>query len=235
MANRTRTVICKAAAALAAAIVLGACSGAPHHRSITLTFIRHAQSENNADGVIDTDVPGPGLTAQGRGQAEQIAHQLERNHYDGVYASSMLRSRQTAAPLAEEIGRQVQILPGLREIDAGWYNGGPSSRADLTYLLAPKGWVQGNRVEAVPGSINGNQFNDQFGAAVQKIYDSGDANPVAFSHGAAIMSWTLMNVKNPQDSLMTDHPLPNIGRVVISGNPMTGWKLVDWDGVRRFS
>jgi broad specificity phosphatase PhoE len=235
MPNRSRNLMCKAAAALAAVILLGACFGGPHFRSITLTFVRHAQSENNADGVIDTDVPGPGLTAEGKTQAQQIAHELQRDRYDGVYASTMLRSQQTAAPLAREIGRQVQILPGLREINAGWYDDTRSSRADSTYLVAPEAWLRGDRTEAIPGSIDGNQFNDQFGEAVQKIYDSGDSKPVAFSHAAAIMAWTLMNVKNSKNSLMTDHPLPNIGRVVITGSPVGGWKLVDWDGIRTFN
>ena len=49
------------------------------------------------------------------------------------------------------------------------------------------------------------------------------------------MVWTLLNVKNPKSSLLTSHPLPNAGRVVITGNPMDGWTLVDWDGVRNFS
>lgn len=234
MANRTRTVGRQAAIALVVAVILGACS-TPQPRTITVTFIRHAQSEANAAGIIATDVPGPGLTEEGRGQARQIARQLQGNRYDGVYASSMARSQQTAAPLATEIGRAVQVLPGLREIDAGWYDDTSSSRADLTYLVAPQGWLRGDRGLAIPGSIDGNEFNDQFGAAVQKIYDSGDANPVAISHGTAIMAWTLMNVKNPRASLMTDHPLPNIGRVVITGSPGTGWKLVDWDGIRTFS
>jgi broad specificity phosphatase PhoE len=234
MPNRTRAVIRHVVVALAAALTLGACS-TPQPHTITLTFIRHAESESNAADIIATDVPGPGLTEQGRGQAQQIARQLQGNRYDGVYASSMLRSQQTAAPLATEIGRAVQILPGLREVDAGWYDSGPSSRSDRTYLLAPEGWLRGDRTLAIPGSIDGNEFNEQFGAAVQKIYDSGDVNPVAVSHGVAIMAWTLMNVKNPRVSLMTDHPLPNIGRVVITGSPATGWKLVDWDGIRAFN
>lgn len=235
MSNRIRTCTRRAAIALAAAIALGACS-APAPRSITVTFIRHAESENNAAGVIDTTVPGPGLTKTGQGQAEQLARQLSRNHYDGVYASPMLRSQQSAAPLAHDIGKQVQVLPGLREIDAGWYDGKPTSMADSTYLLAPHGWVTGDRSFTVPGtSVDGNVFNEEFTAAVQKIYSSGESNPVAFSHGAAIMSWTLMNTKNSKPSLMTDHPLPNIGRVVITGNPVNGWKLVDWDGIRAFN
>lgn len=235
MANRTRTVIWKAAAALAAVITVGACSSSPHVRSITLTFVRHAQSEANAAGIVDTSVPGPGLTEEGEGQAEQLAHQLSRNHFDGIYASDMLRAQETAAPLAHALGKAVTPLPGLREIDAGWYNHTPKKTANLTYLLAPGDWLNGDRKDAVPGSINGDEFNDQFGAAVQKIYDSGNSKPVAFSHGEAIMYWTLMNVKNPKDSLVNTHPLPNVGRVVITGSPAMGWTLVDWDGIRDFS
>ncbi|WP_370491828.1 histidine phosphatase family protein [Mycobacterium sp. pW045] len=232
--NRTGTVFAMVAAALAAALVLGGCSGTPHTRTITLTFIRHGESEANAAGIIDTTVPGPGLTEKGRAQAQEIVDQLSRNRYDGVYASSMARSQQTAAPLARELGRQVQILPGLREIDAGWFADKQNTVVNATYLLAPQAWIHGDRTAAIPGSIDGNQFNDEFSAAVQRIYDSGDANPVAFSHSASIMAWTLMNVRNPRDELMTDHPLPNIGRVVIKGSPSTGWKLVDWDGIRAF-
>lgn len=230
-----RTVIWKALAALIVTITIGACSGGSHVRSITLTFIRHAQSQSNADHVINTDIPGPSLTEDGQAQAEQLAHQLSRNKFDAVYASDMVRTQETAQPLAQALGKRVEILPGLREIDAGWFNDTPDNRARSTYLLAPADWLNGDRKNAVPGSISGNEFNEQFSAAVQKIYDSGNAKPVAFSHAEAIMYWTLMNVKNPKDSLATSHPLPNLGRVVVTGNPSTGWTLVDWDGIRDFS
>jgi broad specificity phosphatase PhoE len=235
MANSTRSVLWKVAAALAAVITVGACSGSPHVRSITLTFIRHAQSESNVRHIIDTDIPGPSLTEEGQGQAEQLAHQLSRNNFDGVYASDMVRSQQSAEPLAHALNKHVVVLPGLREIDAGWYNHTPHKRAKSTYLLAPADWLNGDLKDAIPGSVDGKQFNDQFSAAVQTIYDSGNSRPVAFSHAESIMYWTLMNVKNPKDSLVTSHHLPNLGRVVITGSPAMGWTLVDWDGIRDFS
>lgn len=232
--NRTRTVIAMLAATLAAVLMLGGCSGPPQPRTITLTLIRHAESEANAAGIVDTSVPGPGLTEKGRTQAQELANQLSHNRFDGVYASSMARAQESAAPLARELGRQVQVLPGLREINAGWFEDKSGSVVDSTYLLAPLAWIHGDRTAAIPGSIDGNEFNEEFTAAVRRIYDTGDTKPVAFAHGASIMTWTLMNVKNPRDELMTDHPLPNNGRVVITGNPATGWKLVDWDGIRAF-
>ncbi|HEY1840426.1 MAG TPA: histidine phosphatase family protein [Mycobacterium sp.] len=235
MRNRTRTVLWKAAAALAAVITVSACSGSPHIRSITLTFIRHAESQSNAQHVINTDIPGPDLSEAGQAHAEQLAHQLSHNNFDGIYASDMVRTQQTAEPLAHALGKRVEILPGLREIDAGHYNNTPTKRAELTYLIAPGDWLNGDLKDAVPGSISGEEFNDQFTGAVQKIYDSGNSKPVAFAHAESIMYWTLLNVKNPKNSLTKSHPLPNLGRVVITGSPAAGWTLVDWDGIRDFS
>ncbi len=232
---RKGSVIAKGLAVLAAVMVVGACGSSPQARSITLTFIRHAQSEANASGIIDTSVPGPGLSPEGKSQAEELAHQLARNKYDAVYASTMARAQQTAEPLASELHKQVEVLQGVQEINAGWFEGKPVSMDPSTYLLAPADWLNGDRQDSIPGSVNGKQFNDRFTAAVQKVYDSGHSNPVVFAHLYSIEYWTLMNVKNAKDSLRTTHPLPNTGRVVISGNPQTGWTLQDWDGIRDFS
>jgi broad specificity phosphatase PhoE len=229
-----RSMIWKAAAVLAATVILGACGGSPQARSITLTFIRHAESEANASGIIDTSVPGPGLSPEGKGQAEQLARRAH-NDFDAVYASTMTRAQQTAAPLAAELHKQVEVLQGIQEINAGWFEGKPVSMASSTYLLAPADWLRSDVQNSIPGSISGKEFNDRFTGAVQKIYDSGHNNPVVFSHLYAIEYWTLMNAKNTKESLLTSHPLPNLGRVVITGNPQTGWTLVEWDGIRDFS
>lgn len=232
---RKGSMVGKALAVIAAAAIVGACGGSPQPRSITLTFVRHAESEANANGVIDTAVPGPGLTPEGQGQAQQIAHQLLRNNYDAVYASAMARAQQTAEPLASELHKRVEVLQGIQEIDAGWFEGKPTSADPTTYLLAPADWLQGDVQDSIPGSVSGKEFNDRFTAAIQKIYESGHNKPVVFSHKFAIEYWTLMNVKNGRDELRTSHPLPNAGRVVITGNPLTGWTLEDWDGIRNFS
>lgn len=225
----------KLVAILAATLVVGACGGSTQARSITVTFIRNAQTQAEADGVINTDPPGPGLSAEGKGQAQQVAHQSGRNDFDAVYASAMAEAQQTAGPLAGELGKQVEILNGVQSLNAGWYNGKPEPMSGATYMLAPVDWINGDVGNSIPGSISGKQFNDQFTAAVNKIYSSSHSKPVVFSQGAAIMTWTLMNTKNGKTSLLTSHPLPNIGRVVVTGNPTNGWTLVDWDGIRNFS
>ncbi len=204
--------------------------------SITVTFVRHAESQANADGVIDTKVPGPHLSDPvGLAQAQAIRDALAGNGYDGIYASDMIRTQETAQPLANLLGKSITVLPGLHEIDAGVYEGSSQNEGwdRLGYALTPLLWTLGLRFATMPGSTDsdGNVFQHRVADAVQDIYDSGNQNPVVFSHGATIMFWTLMNVDNPDLFLLFTHPLNNTSVVVINGNPEDGWKLVNWDGV----
>ncbi|MCV7412636.1 phosphoglycerate mutase [Mycobacterium florentinum] len=218
------------AVALIAAL---AASWAPAHaagnRTITLTLVRHAQSAANASGLIDTTVPGPELSPRGFCQANVVAAQLAPNHYDGVYASTMIRTQETATPTSQVLGEQITVLPGLREIEAGKFEGTPEADIPQTYFAAPARWLQGDRSARIPGSVNGNEFNARFTEAVQRIYDSGEQNPVAFSHSAAIMFWVLMNARNADPSLLKTKSLTNVGHVVLTGNPSDGWTLTEWD------
>jgi broad specificity phosphatase PhoE len=218
-------------AVLVVAVLAAGCGSAraAGPRTIVLTLVRHGQSAANASGLIDTSTPGPELTSRGWCQATLAAAQLAPNHYDGIYASSMIRTQDTATPTAQTLGEPVTVLPGLREIEAGQYEGTPESNIPQTYFAAPQRWLQGDRSARIPGSVNGNEFDARFDEAVQHIYDSGEQNPVAFSHSGAIMFWVLMNVRNADPSLLTTKPLPNVGRVVITGNPSDGWTLTEWD------
>ena len=226
-----------AVAAPLAMVMLAACgtSSAPEARDITLTFIRHAESEANAAEIASTTVPGPPLTPVGQEQAAALADRLSGEGFDGIYASQMVRTQQSAAPLSKELGEQVTVLPGLNEIPAGWFEGIPVADTSGTFLLGPQAWLKGDRRFGIPGSEDGDEFNGAFTNAVQKIYESGDDKPVAFSSGLAVMMWTLMNARNGKQSLLTDHPLPNTGRVVLTGNPTMGWTLMSWDGITNFS
>ncbi|WP_054372242.1 histidine phosphatase family protein [Rhodococcus rhodochrous] len=197
--------------------------------TITITFMRHAESAGNASGIIDTSTPGPEISDKGRREAQIAADAFASRDFDGIYASSMIRTQQTAEYLARAIDEPVEVLPGLREIEAGQFEGQPEATAQRTLFAAPLAWLQGHLEERIPGSVDGNEFDQRFDDAVQNIYDSGDTHPIAFAHGGSIMVWTLMNVEN-SDSGLLSNPLRNTGYVVITGNPQTGWMLVDWNG-----
>jgi broad specificity phosphatase PhoE len=102
-----------------------------------LTFIR--QSEANVAGIIDTTVPGPDITVLGGGQAVAVANELSANRYDGIYASTMVRTQQTAAPLAQALSEPVTVLAGLREIEAGQSE--KLREATAPHYRAPAAWL----------------------------------------------------------------------------------------------
>ncbi|KDE98915.1 hypothetical protein Y900_008115 [Mycolicibacterium aromaticivorans JS19b1 = JCM 16368] len=202
--------------------------------SITLTWVRHGESYGNIAGAgIDTKVPGPQLTDLGEQQAEAIAQQLKDGGYDSIYVSDMIRTHQTAAPLATETGLTPIQEGGFREISAGIFEGSPidSGLGRIGYFLIPVGWTLGLRSLPIPLGETGNGFESRVNGAIASVIANGDTKPVIFSHGATIMVWTMMNVDNPDVMLMLTHPLGNTAVVVVTGNPDDGWTLQSWDGV----
>jgi broad specificity phosphatase PhoE len=194
------------------AVLMAGC-GAVHAtgpHTIKLTLVRHGQSAGNASGLIDTSTPGPLLSAKRTCQASFAATHFSANRYDGIFASTMVRTQQTATPMSKTLSEPITVLPGLREIEAGKYDGQPESTGLDLYLA-----VQ--------------QLNARFSDAVKRIYDSGAQNPVAFSHSQSIMVWVLMNARNANPSWFNTNPLPNVGRAVVVGDPIGGWKMTEWN------
>lgn len=131
MLERTRSLGAALTVLTLAVTTIGACPAAraADHHTIILTLVRHAQSAANAAEIIDTSVPGPDITPLGDGQALNVANELSTNRYDGIYASTMIRTQETAAPLSQALGEPVTVLPSLREIEAGQNEGLPEANA----------------------------------------------------------------------------------------------------------
>lgn len=212
-----------------------------------VTFVRHAQSEGNASGLIDTTTPGPVLTPLGQQQAQAVADKLGDNNYDAIYASTMVRTQLTAAPMSQRLGLPIQVLPGLQEIEAGVFEGTPEANAASGYGLYPIAWALPGAIPQIPfdkstympgTNLNGYVFDERVRGALQTMYDNGDRNAVVFSHGGTIMFWTLMNVNNltvmEKLQLLQTAQLHNTDYVVIEGNNEDGWTLVNWNG-KQFS
>jgi broad specificity phosphatase PhoE len=218
--------------------------------AFTVTFVRHAESQANADGIIDTKVPGPGLTPLGQTQANAVAAVLNTQAHDGIYASTMVRTQQTATPYATllaapnpvtisadpyhpDYSKDIVVLNGLQEIGAGIFEGSSEDEGigRIGYVLAPVAWSLGLRFVRIPGSEDGNEFDARVDAALDQIENDGQSDdPVVFSHGATIMFWTMMNVDNPDPTLLLTHQLDNTETVVVEKNDDGSWTLKNWGG-----
>jgi broad specificity phosphatase PhoE len=82
----------------------------------------HGQTDGNLKGIAQgwTDTP---LNETGRQHAAVLAERLRGVRLDGIYSSTLSRSRTTAETVAEGRGVKVNSLPGLREVWLGkWEN-----------------------------------------------------------------------------------------------------------------
>jgi broad specificity phosphatase PhoE len=90
----------------------------------TLWLVRHGQTDWNLAGRWQGQAPhAPELNEVGRTQALAIRDQLRDVRLTAVYASDLLRSRQTAEIVAEPYGLPVRLEPRLREINLGTWEG----------------------------------------------------------------------------------------------------------------
>src|SRR3984893_2761009 len=97
--------------------------------SIVLDFVRHGESGDMT--AINTLVPGPDLTDTGEQQATDLVKVLSGSGIDDIYASTMVRSQETATPLADALGLPIHDLAALNEINAGIFEGTPVDLGDV--------------------------------------------------------------------------------------------------------
>jgi probable phosphoglycerate mutase len=200
-----------------------------------LLLIRHGQTPGNVLGQLDTAHPGPGLTELGERQAEAMARSLANEPIGALYASTLLRTQITAAPLARLQGLEVEVLDGLHEIEAGALEKLTDHEAHRRYMGTVFAWAAGDLDRRMPAGPDGHEFFERYDAAITRIAEragaEGDTVAVAaVSHGAAIRTWAGRRAADTDHEFAARHVLSNTGIVALEGDPDAGWKLIHWDG-----
>jgi probable phosphoglycerate mutase len=203
-----------------------------------LLLIRHGQTPGNVLGQLDTAHPGPGLTELGERQAAALARSLANEQIDRLYASTLIRTQITAAPLSSVRGLKIEVLEGLHEIEAGSLEKLTDKESHLRYLGTVFGWAEGELHRRMPGGPSGHDFFARYDASIARIAaaaasgaaTSGGAGTVAVvSHGAAIRVWAGLRATNMEAGFAARHVLANTGIVALEGDPEAGWRLIHWD------
>lgn len=197
-----------------------------------LLLLRHGQTPANVDGILDTAIPGPGLTDLGRRQALAVPAALADERIDGIYVSQLRRTHETAAPLAQTLGIEPVQLEGLHEIDAGALEGKRDWDSVKAYLSACYDWATDLSVR-MPGGFDGHEFFDRFDASIAEIEarHGPDGTAIAVSHGAAIRVWCGGRAGNLGPDFTRDHHLDNTGVVILKGSTADGWTAISWAGM----
>ena len=85
-------------------------------------LIRHGQSQGNAEGRFGghTDTP---LSPRGRAEARRTAQALASESFDVIACSDLARAIETATPLANLVGLDLQTAEAFRERSVGVMEG----------------------------------------------------------------------------------------------------------------
>lgn len=195
-----------------------------------LILVRHGQTPANVDGILESTVPGPGLTPLGKEEAYALPATLAGEKIEAIFASTQVRSQLTAEPLADALGLEIQVRDGLREIAAGELEGRTDRASVRTYVMTFLSWIDGDLSVRMPGSEDGHEALGRFDEVIAEIEDLGHGTVVVLSHGAIIRAWLGTHTGDLEPDFFREHYVMNTGYAIVEGAADGGWRLESWHG-----
>lgn len=158
--------------------------------STELLLVRHGESAPFRPGEPFPLVDGhgnPPLAPDGVHQAHAVGERLAGEEIHAIYVTSLVRTHQTAAPLAARLGIEPAVEPDLREVFLGEWEGGlvrqKAAAADPVYLRVQAEQEWG----LIPGAESNARLRDRCVAAIARIHARHPDQRVAvFVHGGVI-------------------------------------------------
>jgi probable phosphoglycerate mutase len=165
----------------------------------TIMLIRHGRSADVVPGTPEAH--DPELHELGRHQVHALAGRLAATPIDAVYSSHLKRAVDTARPLAEARGLDVQVIEELEEVRLGdWAKGEFRRRAavrDPEWLA----WSRTGRWDGIPGCEGDEVFRNRVRRSVERAVAAHPGGTVAVvAHGGTINAY-LAEVLDVQRSL----------------------------------
>jgi len=162
----------------------------PPPGSLDLLLVRHGQSQAYEPGRPFALVDGQGdppLSPIGREQAEAVGARLAREGIAALYVTTMVRTAETAAPLARLSGLTPLVEPDLREVHLGEWEGGVFRQRVAEGDPIALEMMEKERWDVIPGAEAADAFEARVRAAVGRL---AAAHPgqrvVAVTHGGVI-------------------------------------------------
>jgi probable phosphoglycerate mutase len=156
----------------------------------TVLLVRHGES---APAHPDRPFPlvdghgDPPLDPVGHEQAAQLAARLANERIDAIYVTSLCRTLQTAAPLAQRLGIEPIVEPDLREVYLGEWEGGEFRvRAAAGDPMFEQIFTQ-ERWDVIPGAEALEEFDRRCARGLARIVAAHrDGRVMVVAHGGVI-------------------------------------------------
>lgn len=162
----------------------------PPPGSTTVLLVRHGESapaRPDAPFELRDGHGDPALDPVGVRQAELLAERLADERVDAIYVTTLRRTHETAAPLAEKLGVAPIEEPDLREVYLGEWEGGQlRARAAAGDPLFRQIWEQ-ERWDVIPGAEPQEHFDERVWRGFQRIVAAHpNERVIAVAHGGVI-------------------------------------------------
>ena len=145
-------------------------------------LIRHGEIEQSKEKrfVGQADLP---LNENGLYQASLWQQRLKSGLFEKIYASDLSRTRQTALIIAGNHQGKVQLLPALREINLGEWEGMPVAEVQAHY---PEEWQRREKDLVTFRPPGGESFRDlalRIGPVFNQIVQGLEGDILIVAHG----------------------------------------------------
>ena len=206
-----------------------------------LLLIRHGQTPSNVLGLLDTAVPGPGLTDLGQQQAAALPETLADYRIDAIYASSPAprAAHRRAARGRPDHARCRSGTGCARSAPATWRCSVTIGRSGPTSRPSGNGWsgeLDGHdaRWTERRGGARPVRRGGRRGGRPAPRLAGEDGCAVLFAHGAMLRLWATVRASEPGDrrgcarprALAAQHRDDRPRRTPPDG----GWHVVSWAG-----
>lgn len=151
-----------------------------------LVLIRHGETDMNRElrfqGQVDVALNATGLV-----QAQRLADRLAGEQAHAIYASDLLRARQTAEPIAGGLSLAPLAEAGLREQNFGRVDGMRVDDIQRDHPDAWAGWLRFDEDFAMPEGETTREFHARVMEAVQHLVEAHpDETVVIVTHGGVL-------------------------------------------------
>jgi len=182
-------------------------------------LIRHGESQPYIPGrpfrLADDGHADPALALEGHEQAKLLAGRLASVSIDAIYVTSLRRTAQTAAPLAERLGLVPVVEPDLREVHLGdWEGGQYRQRVAEHDPLVMRAFTE-ERWEIIPGAESSASLAARVRGAIERLAGAHrDQRLAVFTHGGVIgQAMSLASGSRPFAFLTADNA--SISRMIV--------------------
>lgn len=153
-------------------------------------LVRHGESAAAKEGERFPLVDGQGdppLHPEGERQAVLVADRLAAEAIDAIYVSTLRRTSQTAAPLAERLGIEPIVEADLREVHLGEWEGGLFRKHVREGHPVAERMRLEQRWDVIPGAEPADVFRARVRRAIASIAERhADQTVAVFAHGGTI-------------------------------------------------